>query len=114
MNSIVKFMAKYADEALATGNALLTLLEGVALSPAKTATVRSVVAKLETAHAAILASLKDVDKATTIKISRADIEKAVASQLPAMLDGLVTEAVTKALAEAAAKEATEGAGNEAA
>lgn len=94
MSSFGSFLSKYADEALAIGKALTTVVEGLALSPAQAAKVNDTITKLETASANIQEVLKTAPEKTVIKISQKDIDAAVARVLPK----LVEEAVAKALA----------------
>jgi predicted naringenin-chalcone synthase len=92
--SLAGFLIKYADEALAVGSALNTVLEGLALSPAQSAKVRETIAKLEAAHESITEVLKTEPEKTVIKINQKGIDAAVSRVLPK----LVEEAVAKATA----------------
>lgn len=87
MSDFVKFLAKYADEALSIGDALATVVSGIALHPNDAASVHAVIDKLKVASAAILEGLGDVDKDASPKITiqKKDIEAAVAAKLPALV-----------------------------
>lgn len=92
--SFAGFLAKYADETLAIGKALTSVLNGLALSPKQAATVTDTISKLEAASNSIQKVLATQPEKTVIKIAQSDIDAAVARVLPA----LVEEAVAKALA----------------
>ena len=95
MSNFVKFISHYATEALAIGEALTTILDGVALQPSEAAKITSVIDKLQAASAAIIDSVEGgkVDDAKIV-IQKKDIDAAVKSALAPMVE----EAVAKALA----------------
>lgn len=94
MSSFASFLKKYAGEALSIGEALTTVLEGLALSPKQATAVRATIDKLEAAAESITGSLDTLGKDAVVKINKSDIEAAVKSVLQPMVD----EAVAKALA----------------
>lgn len=94
--SFAGFLANYADEALAVGKALTTVLEGLALSPAQAEKVNDTITKLQTASDNINKVLKTEPEKTVIKIAQKDIDAAVKRVLP----DLVKEAVAAAMADA--------------
>ena len=93
MSSFGSFLAKYADEALAIGKALTTVVEGLALSPAQAAKVNETISKLQTASDNIQEVLATAPEKTVIKISQSDIDAAVARVLPDMVKAAVVEAL---------------------
>lgn len=93
MSSFGDFLAKYADEALAIGKALTTVVEGLALSPAQAAKVNETIRKLETASANIQEVLATAPEKTVIKIAQTDIDKAVSRVLPNLVKAAVAEAL---------------------
>jgi len=94
--SFAGFLANYADEALAIGKALTTMLDGLALSPNQANKVNETIARLEAANKSITDILKTEPEKTVIKIAQKDIDAAVKRVLPDM----VKEAVEAALKEA--------------
>lgn len=102
--SLKSFLGHYAAEAGKIANALSTIASGIALGNNERGTVMDTVETLENAVTNILAG---IDKITdpVVKISKADIETAVAKVLPKVLEEQVTAAVTAALAAKAADEA---------
>lgn len=91
--SFAGFLANYADEALAVGKALTTVLEGLALSPAQADKVNDTINKLDAAYKNITKVLETEPEKTVIKIAQKDIDAAVKRVLP----DLVKEAVAEAL-----------------
>lgn len=93
-----KFLAHYANEAMSVASALRTVLDSIAPGIAGSANVLATINALEDAATNIVLSLKDEVKEHTVKISKKDIETAVAAMLPDMLEDIVTKAVISALA----------------
>lgn len=91
--SFAGFLANYADEALAIGRALTSVLEGVALSPSQVDKVNDTIAKLEKAHESITKVLETRPEKTVIKIAQKDIDAAVKRVLPDMVKAAVAEAL---------------------
>lgn len=93
--SLLKFLASYADEALAVGKALTGLLDGVAINSSAAADIKNTIAKLEAAHTSLTKYLATNPKDTVVKISKADVDAAVKSQLEKILPALIEAAVKK-------------------
>lgn len=82
MSDFSKFLVHYADEALSLGEALTTILSGIALNPHKANKVLMVINKLQDASAAINESVPKLEK---IVIQKKDIDAAVSKALPAIV-----------------------------
>lgn len=87
------FLAKYADETLAIGKALTSVLNGLALSPKQAATVNDTISKLEAASNSIQEVLATQPEKTVIKIAQSDIDAAVERILPKLVDDAVATAL---------------------
>lgn len=91
MSSFAKFLTKYSGEVLGIASALTNVLDGLALNPKATATVKGVIAKLEEASESVAKAAVNEAKAPVVKISKSDIEAAVAKLLPSMLEAALKE-----------------------
>jgi hypothetical protein len=100
MSSFVKFLNKYANEAVSIASALNSVLSGIALPTTERNKVEQVIAELQKASASILSGIKSVTE-PSVKISKADIAEAVAKVLPSVLKEEVAKAVALALEEQA-------------
>ena len=108
MSQFSKFLNKYAGEIKAIGSLAMTLARGVGLDPQERRAVEQAAEGLANAADSIEKSLKDVKALTEIKISKADLKKAVEDMLPDIVADLVAAGVKKALAELPAPTAVEG------
>lgn len=104
--TITGFLARYADEAEAAGNALESIVASLPINAQDRARIVAQIDTISSAPASIRDFLKGAKAPPPVQIKASDIEKAVAKVLPSLIEKTVTEAVTKALAEAAAERAT--------
>lgn len=105
--TVTGFLARYADEAEAAGNALESIVASLPLNAQDRARLVAQIDTISRAPASIRDFLKGAKAPAPVQIKASDIEKAVAKVLPGLLEKTVTEAVTAALAAAAAERATE-------
>ncbi len=95
VSTVVGFIGHYGDEALATADALASILDGVALSNADTAKVHATIAQLRAAAE----NISKAPEVAAITIAKSDIDKAVADFIRSGgMAELVQAEVAKALA----------------
>lgn len=105
--SVVGFIGHYGNEASGIAAALTNIVGALPMSKVEKAKVTEVIAGLENASENIAAKLNDLIKAAgadavPVKINKKDVEAAVASVLPAMVDKAVAAAIAKLPAPAPA------------
>lgn len=106
MSTFSKFLNRYSGEISSIGTLALSLARGMGLDPQERRQIENTARGLQEASERIKESLSDVAKLTEIKISKAELKKAVEEMLPDIVTGLVAAGVTKALEDMSAANAT--------
>jgi hypothetical protein len=96
MSAFKSFLSHYASEAISIGDALATIVAGVALPASEAALVKGVIDRLAAAGQHITSGLSTVSE--EVQIASTDIENAVKAVLPATVGPLVDDAVKLGLA----------------
>ncbi len=95
MNNVVKFIAKYAEEAALLSRALRALGTEFLGSQEKER-VESAIKRYEEASKRIEDALPQLATETTVKVSKADIKKAVEELLPSVIAEVVKQQANEA------------------
>lgn len=99
MSTFSKFLNRYSGEISSIGTLALSLARGMGLDPQERRQIENTARGLQEASERIKESLSDVAKLTEIKISKAELKKAVEEMLPDIVADLVAAGVAKALEE---------------
>jgi len=93
MSVFSKFLSKHANDLRNIGDVVGTLFRAIPMSREDQALVQTALDTIGSAAGNIDRSIRAVEKATDVKVSKADVEAAVKKTLADILPGLVGEVV---------------------
>lgn len=96
--SFKSFLGKHSDELSLVGNLLSGIIATLPIESKEKARIVNAATSLKRSANNIKKSIKDIDEGTT-SIKFADVERAVAAQLPSAISAAVAIAVAAALSE---------------
>jgi len=98
MSVFSKFLRKHSDDLRSIGDIFSTVFAALPMNKDDKAKVKDAVSSIQSAADNIAKSIAAVEKATDVKLPKADVEKAVRQVVADILPGLVAEVVAKHIA----------------